>query len=310
MFHFLSLVASGLYVIGLSDAACNASKYTLTPFAGAGTKGFADGPRLAALFAEPQGLAFDGHDLFVADTSSNRIRRVSATDVSTLPSVLRQPRSVTTDARYGVVVADYGNHMLRALNGSDAVDLAGTLGLGPGFADGPAASAQFHNPSGVAVARDGAIYVADSSNNRIRKLSADRSTVTTVAGSATSGDDDGNAATFNVPTDLVLHRNALYITDLNNHAIRLLDLSTNEISTLDFDAELKYPHGIACDSCGNLYVADTYNNRVLKIDPVSGAVVVLGDVESPVGVAVSAKDGSVYVSSPSLQQILRLAPSA
>ncbi|KDO17135.1 hypothetical protein SPRG_16999, partial [Saprolegnia parasitica CBS 223.65] len=177
------------------------------------------------------------------------------------------PRSVTTDARYGVVVADYGNHVLRALNGSDAVDLAGTLGLGPGFADGPAASAQFHNPSGVAVARNGAIYVADSSNNRIRKLSADRATVTTVAGSATSGDDDGDDATFNVPTGLVLHRDALYITDLNNHAIRRLDLSTNEVSTLDFDAELQYPHGIARDRCGNLYVADTYNDRVLKIDP-------------------------------------------
>ncbi|KDO22624.1 hypothetical protein SPRG_12263 [Saprolegnia parasitica CBS 223.65] len=293
MFHFLSLIASGLYVIGLSDAACNASTYSLSPFAGAGTKGFADGPRLSALFAEPQGLAFDGHDLFVADTSSNRLRRVSATDVSTLPGVLRQPRSVTTDARYGVVWT------------SPARSASGR-----GFADGPAASAQFHNPSGVAVARDGAIYVADSSNNRIRKLSADRATVTTVAGSATSGDDDGDDATFNVPIGLVLHRDALYITDLNNHALRRLDLSTNEISTLDFDAELQYPHGVARDRCGNLYVADTYNDRVLKIDPVSGAVVVLGDVERPVGVAVNAKDGSVYVSSPSLQQILRFAPSA
>jgi len=145
----------------------------------------------------------------------------------------------------------------------------------PGFQDGAAREARFNDPFGVAVARDGSVYVADAGeSNRVRKITP-RGEVSTLAGGREGyADGAGAAAAFNTPSALALDRDGnLYVADTGNNRIRRVT-PDGQVTTVAGDgtagfrdgpasqAQFDAPVGVAVDDEGNVYVADTYNDRV------------------------------------------------
>ncbi len=325
--------------------------------AGAGT-GLSDGLRrpvggtqAGASFGQPTGLAMDGAgQLWVADLSNHLIRRVDPdgnvrtpagslfpaaghADGKAVVARFYQPDDVATDAAGNVYVADYGNHVIRKLDAQGNVTtLAGNPGKA-GNADGKGSAATFTNPRGLVADPIGNVFVADTGNNRIRKVTPDGQ-VTTLAGS-TSGfvDGQGSAAAFNQPRDLaLLPDGALAVADTQNHAIRKLTLS-GFVTTLAGGAgsgfvdgqgllggRFFHPTGLVADAAGVLYIAEESNLRVRRLDP-DGTVTTLagsgkpgttaggsalGNVLSkPRGIAIDAQ-GRLYVSDASNCRIVRL----
>jgi len=139
--------------------------------------------------------------------------------------------------------------------------------------------AQFNHPTGVAVDSSGNVYVADTDNHRIRKITPER-VVTTLAGSGTAGfaNATGTQAQFNHPLGVAVDSSGnVYVADTDNDRIRKITpagvVSTLAGSTEGFadgtanTAKFDYPGDVAVDSSGNVYVADTYNDRIRKITP-------------------------------------------
>ncbi|MBI2928650.1 MAG: immunoglobulin domain-containing protein [Verrucomicrobia bacterium] len=192
-----------------------------------------------------------------------------------------QPNSPAVTSDGVIFVPDGGTHLLRFITPSGAV---GTFAGQPqqGFADGPAEQALFNMPLAVALEPTGALLVADTENNRIRRISARGvRTVTTVAGSGQRGLVDGPAgqAAFNFPNDLVVDRAGnLFLTEFLNHTIRKITPG-GTVSTFVGDgtagatdgrgtaARLNQPAGITMDSAGNLYVTEWAYHRIRKVQP-------------------------------------------
>jgi sugar lactone lactonase YvrE len=192
----------------------------------------------------------------------------------------------------------------------------GTLG----FADGNIADARFYPPTGVAVDATGNIYVADSENHRIRKITPG-GTVSTMAGSGTAGSAEGvgTAAQFKSPRAVAVDATGnVYVADGLNHKIRKIT-PAGEVSTLagsgaygfaDGDganAKFYFPKGIALDASGNLYVADDINHRIRKITPTGTVTTIAGSTSgsddgdginakfnNPIGITLDAS-GNIYV---------------
>ena len=203
-----------------------------------------------------------------------------------------------------------------------------------GMRNGPVAQVRFDDPYGVAVTEDGTLYVADAGdNNRIRRIGSD-GVVTTLAGFAEGfADGDGTAARFNTPSGLALDlAGNLYVADTGNHAIRKVT-PLGRVSTVagtgiagfhdgaGTQAQFNGPIGVAVDAHGNVYVADTYNDRIRRIDP-HGQVSTLagGDrpgnldgvgaaarFDTPTALAVDAQ-GIVWVADTHNNAIRRVAP--
>ena len=203
------------------------------------------------------------------------------------------PSGIAADNAGNLYLADTDNHTIRKIIVSTGVvtTLAGLAG-NPGSADGTGSAARFNSPSGVAVDRAGTVYVADTKNNTLRMVSASGA-VSTLAGSprtAGSVDGTGTAALFYGPQGLAIDSsNNLYVADTNNHTIRKVVPSTGAVTTVaglagnpgsaggmvDL-AQFNYPSGVAVDSAGNLYVADTENHTIRMIS-------VVGPIVSPLG---------------------------
>jgi sugar lactone lactonase YvrE len=213
---------------------------TVTTLAGTGSAGDANGPATSATFFFPSSVAVaaDG-SIIVADTDNHRIRRI-ATDgtVTTVAgsntsgfvdgpaasAKFSAPYGVAVAADGSIVVADLGNHRIRRIATDGTVSTVAGSGAS-GWQDGPAASAQFSLPRGVAVAADGSIIVADTSNHRIRRIATD-GTVTTIAGGNTSGLNDGTGAiaAFNAPNGVAVAADgSIIVADTGNHRIRRID---------------------------------------------------------------------------------------
>jgi sugar lactone lactonase YvrE len=260
------------------------------------TSGFADGPGTTARFSSPNGVAVDGAgNLYVADRDNHRIRKITpGGDVTTLAgdgtgayldglstaARFQWPRSVTVDGAGNVYVADTLNYRIRKI--TPAGDVSTLAGDGTNsFADGPGATARFNTPQDVAADGTGNLYVADASNNRIRKITP-AGDVTTLAGDGTGAYLDGlsTAARFNRPRGVALDgAGNLYVADSSNNRIRKIVIATGVVTTLAGDgtagsddgtlmtAQFDSPEGIAVDGAGNLYVGDTGDHRIRKIVP-------------------------------------------
>ncbi len=187
-----------------------------------------------------------------------------------------KPHGVAVDADGNVFVADFDNHSVRKITPDGVVTTYAGTGEA-GFADGPATTAQFAKPAGVAVDAMGNVYVADLDNNRIRKISP-TGDVITMAGTGVEGSADGagSVATFGWPIGVVLDTDGnVYVAGATSLKIRKVTpegfVTTIAGSTLGFadgtgeDAKFDIPHGITIDAARILYVADKNNCRIRKV---------------------------------------------
>ena len=261
----------------------------------AGSLGSTDGAAATARFRSPTGLAINGSGLiFVADRANHAIRMINAagtvstfagtagssgtTNASGASARFTNPSALALAADDSLFIADEGNHLIRRITSDGtASTFAGTVSTS-GSADGIGTAATFRSPRGIVVNKvTGVVFVADTGNHTIRQIASDGS-VTTLAGSAGSTgstDGTGSAARFNRPTALTLDADGnLYVTDSNNHTIRKVTLA-GEVTTIGGSpgvashqdgtgsaAIFALPSGIAASPAGNLYVADTSNNRI------------------------------------------------
>ncbi|MCG2792970.1 MAG: T9SS type A sorting domain-containing protein [Weeksellaceae bacterium] len=264
------------------------AQVTVSTFAGS-TPGYLDGTGTAAQFYYPFGVATDASgNVYVADYYNSKIRKITAAGVVTTlagstggyadgigtAAKFYYPYGIAVDAGGNVYVADYGNNRIRKITPTGVVTtLAGSA---QGYADGIGTAAQFSYPTGVAVDTSGNVFVADTFNNKIRKISS-AGVVTTVAGS-TQGyiDGTGTLAQFYNPTGIEVDASGnLYVADYANHKIRKVT-PAGVVTTLAGSiagytdgagtaAQFNAPAGVALDTSGNVYVADTNNNKIRKI---------------------------------------------
>jgi sugar lactone lactonase YvrE len=201
--------------------------------------------------------------------------------------------AVAVDNAGNVYVADTDNHTIRKIVASTGAvtTFAGAAGIS-GSADGVGSDARFNNPSGVAVDGAGNVYVADTMNHTLRQITS-LGAVSTLAGSAgIAGSLDGScaAARFDGPQGLAVDAGGnLYVADTNNHTIRKIAPSTSLVTTvaglagipgaadgLGSQARLNCPSGLSVDLSGNLFVADTENHTIRKIDPTGSVSTLAG----------------------------------
>jgi trimeric autotransporter adhesin len=282
---------------------------TITTYAGNGTKGFAgdSGPGTSAELNGPNGVAVDASgNLYIADTLNNRIRKVTAGGTITTvagngltaysgdngpatSAAINNPAGVAVDTSGNLYIADYVNARIRKVSNSGTITtIAGTGVQSYSGDNGPATSAELKQPAGVAVDPSGNVYIADEGNSVIRKVNTG-GIITTIAGNGTYGDNGDNgaatAASLQGPAGVALDSSGnLYIADYYDQVIRKVD-NSGIITTVAgihgnshapgfsgdlgsaTSAELYSPSAVAVDAVGNLFILDSQNNRVRKVDP-------------------------------------------
>ena len=302
------------------------STFAGTPF----SSGSDDGTGSAARFSFPAGLAADSAgNIYVADTGNHTIRKItSGGAVTTLAGLAGAPLWNPLDgpmpsldgtgsaARFislhGLAADAVGNlyatdeNTIRKITPSGVVTtFAGTAGSGNwGSADGTGSAARFNAPYGVSADAAGNVYVADTWNNTVRKITS-AGVVTTIAGlaagyppapgSSAAVDGPGNVARFNFPQSISTDpAGNLYVADTHNNTIRKITAagivstvagvapaqSTGATDGTGSVARFSGPHGMAADAAGNLYVADTLNSTIRKITPGNTVVTLAGTAGS------------------------------
>jgi sugar lactone lactonase YvrE len=279
LIHRVGVLALGMSLLSaLVEAQVTYTPDAFTTLAGKASIGSADGPGEAARFSSPFDVAVDAAgNLYVADTNNHTIRKITPAGV------------VTT--------------------------LAGLAGVS-GSTDGAGSAARFYHPEGITVDLFGNVYVADTYNDTIRKITSG-GLVTTLAGVAgyygnTNG--TGSAALFDYPSGVAVDgAGNVYATETYNYYVRKIT-PTGTVTTLagsPDDAVFMGPGGVAVDAGGNIFVADTYNDRICKITP-AGMVTTLRMADGtaayfyrPQKLGLDAV-GNVYVSDSLNHRILRL----
>jgi sugar lactone lactonase YvrE len=294
-----------------------------------------DGTKWNARFANPQGLATDtSGNIYVADQDNHAIRKITANGTVTTVAGsfisdnsaftgsatgfsgsadgggktnarFNKPADVAVDAAGNIYVADSGNHAIRKISTNGTVTtLAGTKGAA-GKINALGANARFRAPQGIAVDGNGTVFVADTGNQVIRRITAN-GTVTTFAGAAFTGSAsplggrasftksahaafigsadstnlpasvDGNATTarFSYPTDITIDSvGNLYVTDSGTEKVRRIT-TNGTVTTLGGspDGFFYNPLAVAAGANGTLYIADAGNNRIARGLPGSDAI--------------------------------------
>lgn len=291
------------------------SEWIVSTVAGTGQRGSEGdgGPALKANFVRPVGVAVDAKgNLYIADTGAHKIRKIDATGVITtvagngrccfsgdgLPAThadFTPPYGITVDRSGHLYIVDRDNQRIRRVDGQTGVmtTVAGNGVRGYNGDGKPASKASLADPMGVAVGRDGSIFIADQGNHRIRKVDATTGIISTVVGTGIQGlEGDGGLGTaarlsLNSPAGVAIDGDGnLYISDTGNQRVRAVKDSTGFITaiagsgTYGFsgdngpatEADLANPTGLAFDQEGNLYIADTDNHRVRKVDGKTGLI--------------------------------------
>ena len=326
-----------LILLGLSVADASAQERDFRVLAGRSPAGSVDGTGGNALFNVPTSIAVNSSGtLYVTDSQNYVIRRITPAGVvitfagnagsfgstNGMGSAARfgAPQGAAIDSVGNVYVADTFNHTIRMITPGGVVTTLAGLAGNFGNADGTGSAARFNSPRGVAVDSAGTVYVADTGNSRIRKITAG-GVVTTLAGSIPGAvDGTGPAARFNQPRGIAVDGTGnLYVADTGNHTIRKITAGA-VVTTLagagtvgsndgtGSAAQFSSPQGVAVDSAGTLYVADTNNNMIRQVTAAAVVTKLAGSgapggfdgtgvsarFNGPVGVAVDSA-GVVYV---------------
>ena len=267
----------------------------------AGVPGLTDATGSAARFNSPIGIAVDASgNVYVAEVANSDIRKITPAGVVTIfagaagqfgstdgqgtSARFSLPFGLAIDGSGNLYVADGGNNTIRKITAGGTVSTLAGAAQQSGFLDGTGSAARFNNPWGVAVDTAGNVYVADSGNNAIRKITP-AGVVTTVAGAAgASGFVDGSTAVarFNQPRSVSVNSNGdLFVSDYGNSVLRQITGGTvtklagaeNVVGAIDSvgaSARFYNPTGIVADG-STVYVADTGNNQIRRGVPASTA---------------------------------------
>ncbi|MFI6526760.1 NHL domain-containing protein [Streptomyces uncialis] len=312
----------------------------ISTVAGTGVAGFSgdNGPAVSAQLNGPREVVVDSAGaVHVVDSNNHRVRRITTDGkISTVAGTgvagfsgdggpataarLNLPLGVAMDSSGVLYIADYNNHRVRRITTDGKIStVAGTGVAGFGGDNGPAGPAQLRNPYALAVDSADALYIADSGNHRVRKVTGDGK-ISTVAGTGVAGfgGDGGPAlsAQLNLPLGVAVDSSGvLYVADARNHRVRRV-AADGTVSTVTgtgtagfggddgpaASAQLNSPLGLAVDCVDALHIADYVNHRLRKIAsprmaglPGSGTVVSWANVRSKLRMAVqreSVKDGA------------------
>jgi uncharacterized protein (TIGR03437 family) len=283
---------------------------TLSTVAGKGTRGFSgdSGPATSAEISFPLGVAVDSAgNIYIADSTNHRVRRVATggtittiagTDLigfagdggEAAAARINFPAGIAVDPAGNLYFSDSQNQRVRKVSSSGVITTYAGIGVpGWGGDGGPATAALINNPSGLAADAAGNLYICDTDNGSIRKVTPD-GIITTVAGSGVNGySGDGGPATaarLNSPKGVAVDAAGLvYIADTLNSRIRVVSLN-GVITTVAgnsyigdagddgpaTDAILRFPSALAASPDGSVYVADTQNSRIRLLTPVRPAV--------------------------------------
>lgn len=294
-------------------------------FAGNEEVGFRNGERLHSQFCFPYGIAIKNGYIILTDSYNNLIRQIDDINVSTIAggskitdaygfslggyvddegkkARFNKPRGIAIDSRGNIYVADTKNHVIRKIVGEKVFTFAGTGEVG--YANGKALVAKFNQPTGITIDNDDNLYITDTMNNVIRKITP-QGDVTTYAGeySLEGGFKDGpvNLAKFNEPTGIVWDAEMdIIVVDSGNQRIRrifddkVVTLAgtgnkiiegTNYIEGGNKDgssaeARFNFPKGIAIGDNGTIFVADTWNHSIRAITK-EGLVITLAGTGYP-----------------------------
>lgn len=279
----------------------------VSTIAGTGVSGFSGdgGPATAARLASPSAVVADRNgNLYIADQTNNRVRRVSNRGTITTvagngtfgysgdsglagSAALASPTGVDVDATGNVYIADRYNYRIRRVTPQGIIDTVAGNGTynpqNPAGDGGLATQAQLGVPTGVVAAPDGSLYIAEFGSHRVRKVRSN-GVIITVAGNGNYGaaGDGGLAvnAQLNGPFSLALDATSnLYVGDSSNQRVRRIDIVSGLITTVAgngspgtegdgqsaIKANLYPPSGIAVDASGNLYIAQPDSSRVRRV---------------------------------------------
>jgi uncharacterized protein (TIGR03437 family) len=283
-------------VLGLVCLSAN-GQYVISTFAGNNTPGYSGdgGTPTSAQLSLPTGMAYAGGKLYIVDSANNVVRVISNGVISTFAGTagtagfsgdgkaansaeLNHPSGVAADSSGNVYIADTNNNVIRQVNSSGIINtFAGSNSMGPGYSGdgGAATNGMLDAPTGVAVDSSGNVYMTDSVNNLVRKVSGGN--FSTIIGIGSTGQS------LNHPNGLLVDsKGAVYVSDTSHRVLKYANgalttfAGTGDVgyagdNGLATKAVLNNPVGLAMDAAGNVYIADANEFRI-RVVSTSGII--------------------------------------